>query len=281
MSVQFTVSYKGEKFEVEITREGDLIFIDYDIEYDLTMDEFGEPPTVAATMMKKWREKPCQIICENIGLLRGNLARLAVDWAEHVLPIFEEERDGDLRPRNAIQSAKDCLDGKEGVTPDDLGVFANAASEAAIEAQEEGETELENYGDEGVWGTKAYQVAWWAVEEAAKAAEKAAWAVFGATEPEEPEEPEEPGLYRVLIAEGAAELEAAVSAEEAASWSAWIKWAVAFSDDGEQTEEAAELGLAAKDEGKKAETSWQIRHFVHTVERVRAGKPWPSIEETP
>ena len=39
-------------------------------------------------------------------------SQLAIEFAEQALPIFEKRRPDDARPRNAIQAARDYLDGK-------------------------------------------------------------------------------------------------------------------------------------------------------------------------
>ena len=56
----------------------------------------------------------------------------AVECAESVLPIFEEKRPGDDRPRRAIQAAKDWIDGK--ITANAANAAANAAYAAAYAA---------------------------------------------------------------------------------------------------------------------------------------------------
>ena len=39
-------------------------------------------------------------------------SQLAIEFAEQALPIFEQRRPNDERPRRAIQAARDYLDGK-------------------------------------------------------------------------------------------------------------------------------------------------------------------------
>ena len=53
-------------------------------------------------------------------------SQLAIEFAEQALPIFEKRRPDDLRPRQAIQAARDYLDGKI-----DAAALQNARAAAA------------------------------------------------------------------------------------------------------------------------------------------------------
>ena len=53
-------------------------------------------------------------------------SQLAIEFAEQALPIFEKRRPDDLRPRQAIQAARDYLDGKI-----DVAALQNAHAAAA------------------------------------------------------------------------------------------------------------------------------------------------------
>lgn len=60
-------------------------------------------------------------------------SQLAIKFAEQALPIFEERRPNDARPRNAIQAARDYLDGK--ISLEGLRAYrshAYAAADAAV-----------------------------------------------------------------------------------------------------------------------------------------------------
>jgi len=63
------------------------------------------------------------------------LRLLAADFAEHVLPIFEKKRPGDLRPREAIAAARAYARGKIGLGElQEKGAAAAAAYDAAADA---------------------------------------------------------------------------------------------------------------------------------------------------
>ncbi|MBL8965141.1 MAG: hypothetical protein JNK70_13885 [Phycisphaerae bacterium] len=61
-------------------------------------------------------------------------SRLAIEFAEQVLPIFEQRYPDDLRPRQAIQAARDYLDGKISVEELRAAAYADAAYAAAAYA---------------------------------------------------------------------------------------------------------------------------------------------------
>lgn len=56
--------------------------------------------------------------------------RLAIAFAEQVLPIFESARPGDDRPRRALQAARDYLDGS---STGDAAAYASAHAWAAAD----------------------------------------------------------------------------------------------------------------------------------------------------
>ena len=59
-------------------------------------------------------------------------SRLAIEFAEQVLPIFEQRYPDDLRPRQAIQAARDYLDGK--ISVEELRAAYAAAYAAYVAA---------------------------------------------------------------------------------------------------------------------------------------------------
>ncbi len=69
-------------------------------------------------------------------------SQLAIEFAEQALPIFEKRRPNDARPRNAIQAARDYLDGKISLEElrtcrshaADADAYADAAAYAAAYA---------------------------------------------------------------------------------------------------------------------------------------------------
>ena len=71
------------------------------------------------SMARAWKECPRSDwmlwLSRILGLLtERQLRELAVDFAEHILPIFEKQYPTDRRPRLAIQAARDFAAGKYG-----------------------------------------------------------------------------------------------------------------------------------------------------------------------
>jgi len=173
MSAILTAILDKKSFLVEITREGQIFFPNYNIEYDLAMAEFGEPETVAIRIYNRWNKHPTDPILNMLDIEIKTIVLIAADWAEHVLPIFEKEHPNDPRPRNAIQAARHFLD-----LDDEIGKIelidlresamraredsATAAADAALAAAEAADTALE-----------AKKVAAWGAMEASRVSQAA------------------------------------------------------------------------------------------------------------
>lgn len=84
MSVIIDATYEGKTFEVEISHDGSLEFLDYDIEYDQAAAEFGYPVTVAMKLLEAWNLDPVEVIVKRMDMPIRYIAHLAMDWAEHV-----------------------------------------------------------------------------------------------------------------------------------------------------------------------------------------------------
>ena len=150
MSTRLTVLFEDKPIEIEITSDGELLFPGHDeqLEYEIAYAAMGGEPTAAMRLLEAWPERATRFICEGIGLERNVLARLDVDWAEHVLVVLVYHGHGESRARDAIQAARCLIDGKDGFSSGDLIGFANELSDAAIEAQQEGEVE-QDWGEGG------------------------------------------------------------------------------------------------------------------------------------
>jgi len=111
MSAIVTATFEGQLFRLEITGDGILVFLDYDIDYDLSMVEFGEPKTIAIDLADEWLRDPIQMIVRNMYVSPNILSLLALDWADHMLPIMERSRTGS-EPSHVIKSARSFIKGK-------------------------------------------------------------------------------------------------------------------------------------------------------------------------
>jgi hypothetical protein len=112
MSLVFEIEFDGETLQIEVTRGGELIFLDHDIKYDLGQIEFGYPKTDAAEIHESWREDRVGTLLTR--LLPGEIeektiALIAIEWAEHVLPIFESFNKKSKRPRILLTASRDFV----------------------------------------------------------------------------------------------------------------------------------------------------------------------------
>ena len=139
-----------------------------------------------------------KVVAREVRLLRklnwdeSTCRMFACDCAEHVLPLFEKYYPGDMRPRRAIDAARDYIHGK--ITKEELAAAKDAAWAAARAAAKV------------VAWAAARAAAWAATWAAAKdAAWTAAWDAAWA-------------------AAKAASWDAAWAAAKAAAWDAEIDW---------------------------------------------------------
>lgn len=153
MSIVIDATYKGETFEVEIFHDGAIEFPGHDLQYEQAEAEFTRSKSAAVQLYDLWKEKPTDVIFENLELPENSNLSLAADYAEHVLYIFENERRGDLRPRKAIEAIRKFIVGE---------IDRKAAKKA----------------ESAAWASAA---AAWASAAAARAASAAAWAASAAS----------------------------------------------------------------------------------------------------
>lgn len=106
MSAILEAKYIGENFLLEVTRDGDFKFLNYDIDYDLSMVEFGEPKSIAIGFVDKWKFNTIETILIYCDLTEYQKFMIAADMAEHVLPIFKSYNSEDKGPENAIKAAR-------------------------------------------------------------------------------------------------------------------------------------------------------------------------------
>lgn len=111
MSIIVTAEFHGQELKVEITRDLDMIFLDYDLEYDQAALEFGYPETDAVRLTRIWQSVPIRVVEENL-VIPGMVRMLvACDWVEHVLPIFEKRSVKFVRykPRMIVETIRRSL----------------------------------------------------------------------------------------------------------------------------------------------------------------------------
>ena len=239
MSALFKLILDGVEREVEITRTGELVVLDYDLAWDDMLVAMGGQKSGVQQLLDDWQAKPCTVICKRMGLEHRTLVRLACGWVEHVLPVFETARPGDLRPRDAISMAVAWANGGE--AGEELVSAAMAAARAADAA--DNQSQVEAKGEDAEPGA-------YAAAQAAQAASEAAYTA----------------AIEVVLSRLEKKKRLERARERASEASVYALWA------------AQEVGGGFND---YSELDWQVRHFVHAMECVQAGKDWPSITETP
>lgn len=97
----------GRLVDVEITRGLEMFFHDYDIEYDLAMQEFGEEPSFCAVALMTWRQDPMRFICESGLIPIQKLGVVTCKLAEHGIGRVQEHVDF-ICYKNALGLIKAC-----------------------------------------------------------------------------------------------------------------------------------------------------------------------------
>ena len=175
-------------------------------------------------------------ITERVAAWDERTARLfAADCAERVLPVFERERPGDNRPREAIAVARRFANSE--ATREELAAARAAAESAAWAAR------AKVAARDAAWAARA-KVAARAAESAARAAARAAGATWAVTW----------AAWAAWDAWDAAGAARAAGAAGAVTWAAWNAW------------DAGDAGDAAR---AAAEAQWQGRHLAEML-----GLPW-------
>jgi hypothetical protein len=90
MSAFATASISDVAFQVEVTRDGNLIFLDHDVEYDLAMAEFGESKSSAVALYNSWKQDAPSTISWCFDLDHGTMILLAADWATQSMYVFDD-----------------------------------------------------------------------------------------------------------------------------------------------------------------------------------------------
>ena len=112
MSARFKASYSEgivvTDFEVDITHDLEMIFANYDFAHDQAAHEFGYPKTSAMRFAEAWQSDPMNVVELYLVIPRLTIMLVSCDWADHVLPIFEERAPKRVRnkPRMVVEAAR-------------------------------------------------------------------------------------------------------------------------------------------------------------------------------
>lgn len=268
MSIGFSVKHGRRKFQLEIADDGQLVFLNYDIEYDLSMAEFGEPDTKAIELVKKWRKNPIEFIFNYIEIPDDALSRLSMDFAESVLYIYDTvHKDGQI-----------------------LGEALNATKVAALNPESSSKILKDQYDFVREMSCLAQQAELPPLDALNKARRKGApektilklyhkhnamTAAYHAAESVQS------AMLSILHQDAKSQIYTTtkICLEQAArhavsSWSdlADTKSLTFPKSKSELTPE----WIRAKDEM----TAWQVRRIVHCMKALQTGKLWPALDET-
>jgi hypothetical protein len=114
MSIVFEIKLDGEHRQGEVTRDGELFFLDYDINFDIAAQEFGYKMTEAAWLYQRWQADLLNALLHKIpdGVIDNKaVALMSVEYAERVLPIFEPHLPKDKRARALLVASRGLIEG--------------------------------------------------------------------------------------------------------------------------------------------------------------------------
>lgn len=242
MSAVFKATLEEKEFDIKITRDGELVFLDYDIECDFLRAELGETATPAMKLANEWIEDPIEFIVDIIQSNYPNIVKeisipMAIDFVEHILPAYEKGLSLPFESsilRHTIKFARTLAD-TDGI----------------------GRKKLYEYGRRLLKESEqAYKVStgsrYFPPEYAA------AWAGYTLTRHM---------LSYYGYTAGQTEDLYGVSNDCAIVMIKNRTKGKSFIED-------------KKDEGYQGEISWQVRRFVDVMECLQDAKPWPPFEDT-
>jgi hypothetical protein len=96
--------------EVELFADGDITVTGFDETYHRATLEFGYPVPPELSLIDYWQSNPEIVISISLQIPNEFGSRVALDWAEHVLPIYHKGFPYDTRPEEAIAAARQYLD---------------------------------------------------------------------------------------------------------------------------------------------------------------------------
>jgi len=107
MSAKFTIEkYDGSTCDVEVDRDGSLTIYNFDLEYALSMEEFGERSDIPFQLYRDWQDVPEYFISSAFGITGEQLAELAVDYTDHAFSIMKRGCKQSYRIVSAIDLAR-------------------------------------------------------------------------------------------------------------------------------------------------------------------------------
>jgi hypothetical protein len=260
MSLVFERFLNGELHQVEVTREGELIFPDYNIAHDQAALEFGYDHTDATMLKEEWDEYAVEALIYDVVADRIEpkyMARIVLEFAARSLHIEKRAHPGDDRAQNLLDASAEYLNG--------------ALDRQYLKALR---TKLRGFGeyrgkrrgsDSEMAATLARMAAYLASGAAfhCDTGRSANWKlllhnIFGATD-----KAAAAIAYDVCVAN-----DTPAYVIKKVIMSRGRKWRLRNKSD-------------AFDDAAAVESAWQIRRFVDVMEAVGQGFDWPDIKVTP
>jgi len=259
MSLVFERFLNGEPHEVEVTREGELIFPDYNIAHDQAALEFGYDHTDATRLKEEWDEYAVEaLIYEVVGdrIEPKYMARIALEYAARSLPVEKRAHPGDDRAQNLLDASAEYLNGA-----------LDRQYLKALRTKLHGLGEHQNHrGSDSEMTAKMARMAAYLASGAAfhcDTGRSANWKlllhnIFGAAD-----KAAAAIAYDVCVAN-----DTPAYVIKKVGMSRGRKWRLRNKSD-------------AFDDAIAVESAWQIRRFVDVMEAVGQGFDWPDIKVTP
>lgn len=123
MTATFHARAGGSVVSVNILPDGDLEFPGFDPEYQLAMEEFGEPRSPVFKIAEFWEDRPEIIIIEHSDFSDENTVLLFADYAEYVLPIYMKIFKNDTMLMDTINGARQWARFRQGSVSGALNIF--------------------------------------------------------------------------------------------------------------------------------------------------------------
>jgi len=99
-----------ESVEVELLSNGGIIITGFNEPHHRAAMEFGYPGSLELSLIDYWYSNPELVISTSLDIPHEFGSRIALDWAEHVLPIYKKKFLYDTRPDEALAAARAFLD---------------------------------------------------------------------------------------------------------------------------------------------------------------------------
>lgn len=114
MELEFEAGPQDQPIKVIINSEGQMIFPQDQLDYELSMVEFGEPEGDALKLLEKWEEDPIKTILIEFGVPYSIKVLFVLQSAEHAVKMVEDKYESSWRyvsnlPLNLSQNIKDAL----------------------------------------------------------------------------------------------------------------------------------------------------------------------------